>query len=82
MSFCRRASQLSFGFFAGSLIDRFGSRQMMIQTQYVMFGVWAVIIYLLWLKGLAPWHLGLATFIIGLTWTINAPGFDKTIYLN
>lgn len=73
MSFWRRASQLAIGFFAGPLVDRFGSRRTMLQTQYGVLAVWLVIIGLLWIGQILPWHLGLATFLIGLSWTINLP---------
>lgn len=73
LSFWRRAAQLSIGFFAGPIGDRLGRRQTMLLVQWLNLTIFAGIVLLFWLDWLAPWHLLVAMFAIGIAWTIDLP---------
>ena len=57
LSFWRRAAQLSMGFFAGPIGDRLGRRRTMVLVQFLHLVLFAGILLLWSLDGLAPWHL-------------------------
>ncbi len=73
LSFWRRAAQLSVGFFAGPIGDRLGRRQTMLLMQWLNLTIFAAILLLHAIDQLAPWHLLLAMFLIGIAWTIDLP---------
>ncbi len=61
------------GLFAGSLIDRIGSRTIMILSQLIYTLIYLCIAVLIFLDMLAFWHLASAAVVTGLCWAIDWP---------
>lgn len=73
LSFWRRAAQLAIGFFAGPIGDRLGRRATMLIVQALHLALFGAILLLFLRDWLAPWHLLVLMFAIGLTWTVDMP---------
>jgi MFS family permease len=61
------------GLFAGSLIDRVGSRTIMLVSQIIYTVVYLCIAALIYLEILVFWHLATAAVMTGLCWAIDWP---------
>ena len=61
------------GLFAGSLIDRLGSRTIMLVSQTIYTVIYLCIGLLIHLQTLAFWHLAVAAVVTGLCWAIDWP---------
>ncbi len=73
LTFWRRAAQLAFGGFAGIIGDRLGRRNTLTLSQVVIFGSCVTLFLLLAGERLSAWQIGVAAFIIGAAWTMDAP---------
>ena len=73
LTFWRRAAQLVFGGFAGIIGDRLGRRNTLTLSQVVIFGSCVALLLLFTGARLSAWQIGLAAFIIGAAWTVDAP---------
>ncbi len=73
LTFWRRAAQLVFGGFAGIIGDRLGRRNTLTVSHFVIF-LSCLALLLLFAGGrLSAWQIGAAAFIIGASWTVDAP---------
>ncbi len=73
VGFYRSIPLLIWGFISGPAIDHLGRRRIMLISQSINFGTSSVIAVLLWTDNLAFWHLCLAAFLMGTTWSFDWP---------
>lgn len=73
LTFWRRAAQLLFGGFAGIVGDRLGRRNTLVLSQFVIFLSCLALLLLFAGNRLSAWQIGAAAFIIGASWTVDAP---------
>ncbi len=73
LTFWRRAAQLVFGGFAGIIGDRLGRRNTLTVSQFVIFLSCLALLLLFAGSRLSAWQIGAAAFIIGASWTVDAP---------
>ncbi len=73
IGFFRSLPLILFGFFGGSIIDRFGRRPVILASQSATFAVYASLTLLLASGRLALWHLAVGAFILGCAWSIDWP---------
>ena len=76
----RSAPLLAFGLFAGLVADRTNRRIVMLYTQAVNTAVTGVLLALLLLGMLQPWHVLLLAFILGCGTILDMPSRRSLIY--
>ncbi len=76
----RSAPLLAFGLFAGLIADRTNRRIVMLCTQAVNAAVTSVLLVLLLVDAIQPWHVILAAFILGCGTILDMPSRRSLIY--